>query len=40
MTLVLVEEVQTVDNPCVETAADVLCDFLHDVTPILEPQQL
>ena len=37
MTLVFVKKVETLDDPGVEAAADVLSDFLHDVAAVLEP---
>jgi hypothetical protein len=39
MTLVFVEEIEAVDDPGVEAAADVLGNFLDDVPPVLEPKQ-
>jgi len=37
MAFMFVEEVQRLDDPRVEPAADVLGDLLDDVTTILEP---
>jgi hypothetical protein len=37
MTLVFVKKVQTLYDPRIEAAADVLGDFLHDVAAVLEP---
>lgn len=35
--LVFIEEIQTLDDPQIEPAADVFGDLLNDVTPVLEP---
>lgn len=37
MAFVLLEKVQTIDDPSIKTATDVLGDFLHDVATVLEP---
>ena len=39
MTIVFIKEVEALDNPCVETATDVLGDFFHHVPPIFQPHQ-
>lgn len=37
--VVFVEKIESVHDPGVEAAADVLGDFLDDMTPVLEPQK-
>jgi hypothetical protein len=37
--IVFIEEVEAVNDPRVEAAADMLCNFLDNVTPVLEPLQ-